>query len=519
LQFTRLRKSFAMKLAFGVGLPLTALAAGVLLAMGLPTSVAWASTAVVLAAVLAYTFVLRILLSRELQRLTRAMERAEQGDFIARADAEGGDEVADLARRFNAMLAKITDMNVTQIESRREMELIHNELRLKAQVEAQKQQIEATNQSLEVRLRELTLLFDLTRSINSTLELGELIKLITEMVGITLGFQEFAVLLLDEARNDLVVAASYGFPDDAEVEGMRFQIGEGVTGKAAATGELILVPDVAREPSYLHYRGNHHSTGSFLAVPLKYKDRVLGVLNFNMPKPDAFRHDEVRLLTSVANQAAMAIMNARLYQQTVELSLTDPLTGTSNRRHLFSRLEMEVTRAQRFGTDLSLVMIDIDHFKLYNDRNGHPAGDEVLKGVAAALRSNVRKIDTVARYGGEEFAVILPQIRGDEALKVGDKLRRAVRSIDFPRADGQPGGRITVSVGIARYPGDAQDLGQLVGRADDALYAAKNDGRDRLVVYANGIEPKPDDQPGERRRRGEVGALRLPTKPVGNLVN
>ncbi len=462
---------------------------------------------------LTYTLVLQTSLNRQLESLMRAMERAESGDFIVRADTAGRGQVAQLARRFNAMLARITDMNVSQIESQREMELIQNELQLKAQLESQKQQIEATNQSLEVRLRELTLLFDITRSINSTLELGELIKLITEMVGITLGFQEFAVLLLDETNNELVVAASYGFPEDADVEGMRFLVGEGITGKAAATGELILVPDVAREPNYLHYRGRHHGKGSFLAVPLKYKERVLGVLNFNMPKTDAFRREEVRLLTSVANQAAMAIMNARLYQQTVELSLTDPLTGTSNRRHLFSRLEMEITRAQRFGTELSLVMIDIDHFKLYNDRNGHPAGDEVLKAVAASLLRNVRKIDTVARYGGEEFAVVLPQIRRDEALKVGDKLRRAIRGADFPKADGQPGGRITVSVGIAHYPSDTQDLGQLVALADDSLYAAKNAGRDRLVAHSDGVVAKSEPS-GERRHRTE-GAL-PPTKELGN---
>ena len=514
---TRLRKSLATKLAVRVGLPFVAVAGCVVLAMGLPPAAGWTSIAVITTAVVVYTLSLRVLLSNELRRLTHAMERAEEGDFIARADVEGGDEIAELARRFNRMLVKITDMSVSEIESRREMELIHNELQLKAQVESQKLQIEATNRNLEVRLRELTLLFDITRTINSTLELGELIKLITELVGVTLGFQEFAVLLLDEPRDELVVEASYGFPETAHIEGMRLKVGDGIAGRAAQTGEPILVPDLAREPKYLHYRGQHHSKGSFLAMPLKYKDRILGVLNFNMPTADAFRRDEVRLLTSVANQAAMAIVNARLYQQTVELSLTDALTGTSNRRHLFSRLEMEVTRAQRFGNDLSLVMIDIDHFKLYNDRNGHPAGDDVLKGVAASLLRNVRKIDTVARYGGEEFAVILPQIRREEAVTVGDKLRRAVSSIDFPSADQQPGGRITISIGIAHCPGDAQDLGGLVGCADDALYAAKNGGRDRLVAYTTAIEPKPSDPPTERRQRTRTPPLPFPDKSPDEL--
>jgi diguanylate cyclase (GGDEF)-like protein len=211
----------------------------------------------------------------------------------------------------------------------------------------------------------------------------------------------------------------------------------------------------------------------------------------------------------VANQAAMGIMNARLYQETVELSLTDPLTGTSNRRHLFQRLEMEVTRAQRFGTDLSLVMLDIDHFKLYNDRNGHPAGDEVLKGVAAALQRTVRKIDTVARYGGEEFAIVLPQIRREEAIQVGEKLRRAVSQIQFRNGQTQPGGQITISLGLAHFPSDAQDIHQLLSRADAALYAAKNGGRNRLVAYASGLAPKPGAEFANRPRRKST-----PPQPV-----
>jgi diguanylate cyclase (GGDEF)-like protein len=498
---TSLRKSLATKLALRAGVPFLVLSILLVAYLRLPTAAAWVAIAFPAAALLTYTVALRMLLSGELRRLTRAMKQAAGGDSLSRADAAGGDEVAELADRFKSLLETITDMNVSQIENRREMELIQNELKLKAQLEAQKLQIEESNERLEVRLRELTLLFDITRSINSTLELGELIELITQMVGATLGFQEFAVLLLDEPRGELVVQAGYGFPEPATVDGPRSRVGEGIAGLAAQTGELIRVPDVARDPRYLHYGGRHQGQGSFLAVPLKYKERVLGVLNFSKPEVDGFGHDEIRLLTSVANQAAMAIVNARLYQETVQLSLTDALTGTANRRHLFSRLEMEVTRAERFGNDLSFVMIDIDQFKLYNDRNGHPAGDEVLKGVAAALLRSVRKIDTVARYGGEEFAVILPQIRRDEAIKVGDKLRRAVSSIDFPGAELQPGGRLTVSVGIAHYPGDTKDLHELVRRADDALYAAKNEGRDRLVTYSSGLEPKPREIIGERRQR------------------
>jgi diguanylate cyclase (GGDEF)-like protein len=123
--------------------------------------------------------------------------------------------------------------------------------------------------------------------------------------------------------------------------------------------------------------------------------------------------------------------------------------------------------------------------------------------VAAALQRTVRKVDTVARYGGEEVSVILPQIRRDEAVAVAEKLRRSVEAIDFPNAAALPGGRVTISVGLAHFPSDAQDLTQLLTRADAALYAAKNGGRNRVALYTDGMRPKPGlVEPDKSKRRG-----------------
>jgi diguanylate cyclase (GGDEF)-like protein len=268
---------------------------------------------------------------------------------------------------------------------------------------------------------------------------------------------------------------------------------KGAVGRAAERAEIVLVANVAEHPSDPPYAGGP-TTGSFLAVPLKYQDRVVGVMSFHRPAVNAFAPDEIKLLGAIANQAAMAIAHARLYEATVELSLTDPLTNIANRRHLFQRLEMEIARAQRFGTELSLLMIDIDHFKLYNDRHGHLAGDDVLRAVGGALLRNVRKIDTVARYGGEEFAIILPQIRRHEAVLVGEKLRRAVSQLGSTERRQA----VTVSVGLAHLARDARDVRELIARADAALYAAKTGGRNRLVTYAH----RPSDSP----RRGGLAA-------------
>jgi diguanylate cyclase (GGDEF)-like protein len=178
----------------------------------------------------------------------------------------------------------------------------------------------------------------------------------------------------------------------------------------------------------------------------------------------------------------LAIANARLYQQTLELSFTDALTGVPNRRQLFLRLENEVSRSLRFGDPVSLLMIDLDLFKRINDAHGHTVGDGVLRGVALALRRSIRKIDIVARYGGEEFCVVLPRVGKPEALEVAEKLRRAVAAASMPGPEGDPTLSVTISAGVATLGTDAQDVAGLIEKADTALYEAKRLGRDRVAV-------------------------------------
>ncbi len=488
----RIRRSLAAKIALLVGLPSSLLAILAMELLRLPPRAGWTAGLLVVGICAAYGLALHTLLHRSLGKLVQAIERAERGDFLPRATVESDDEIGELARRFNAMLARITDLRVNEIEGERDRQLLEDKVRLSEQLDAQRAQTDETNRRLQARVRDLKLLFDLSLSINGTLEIDELLRRIAELVGLSLGARETALLQIDSETGDLVVRETYGFAPETDLRGVRFHVGEGISGRAVQSGEIQLVPDTSKEPRYTGYQGRA-ATGadSFLAVPLKFKDEVVGVLGLTRPGVDSFRPEEIELVGSAANQCALALTNARLFQATVELSLTDPLTGTANRRHLFARLEIEVTRALRFGNDLSLVMIDVDHFKLYNDRNGHPAGDEVLKGVSAALTRTVRKVDTVARYGGEEFAILLPQIRREEALAVAEKLRRSVEQIDFPHGHAQPGGRVTISVGLAHYPTDAQDLQQLLRRADAALYAAKNGGRNRVAAYSLGMRPKP----------------------------
>lgn len=180
--------------------------------------------------------------------------------------------------------------------------------------------------------------------------------------------------------------------------------------------------------------------------------------------------------------ASLAISNARLYERTLELSEIDGLTGIRNRRTFMQLLAMEIQRVHRYSKSFGLLMLDIDYFKHYNDTHGHPQGDLLLKAMAEIVRKELRETDTPGRYGGEEFIMLLPETGKDESIEIAERIRLAIETWEFPRADKQPGGRITVSIGVASYPEDGETADKLISAADDALYAAKSSGRNRVIA-------------------------------------
>ncbi len=495
------RRSLSTKLLFAVGLPSFAVAVSGAIWLQRTTRALDPNLGrIVLAAVVALSAVLagaqllvvRLLVEIPIRRLATSMRKAREGDFLHRVPAEGEDELAELADAFNATLAAVTDLHARRLEDAQSMESMQRELALKAQVEAQHRLLDETNRRLQGSLKELTLLFDLARTLNSTLQLDELLRLVTELLLRNLGYDKFALLLVDEATGGLVAKATYGL--DPGLEGHRCDLGGGAAGWAAREQQVLLVRDTRGDPHRPSDRWLQGTEGSVLAVPMIHKDQCVGVLDLFRPVVDGFSEAEVRLLQSVASQAAMAIANARLHQQMVKLSNTDALTGIANRRSFFSRLEMEMVRAEASSQTFALVMIDVDHFKELNDAWGHLAGDRVLKRVASLLASQVRKVDSVARYGGEEFALILPHAGQHEAVEAAEKLRGLVEST-VPLGDGARQAHVTISVGVASYPTHARELTALVDCADAALYAAKKAGRNSVRSY----EPGMRENPGRRR--------------------
>ena len=227
---------------------------------------------------------------------------------------------------------------------------------------------------------------------------------------------------------------------------------------------------------------------SLLVVPVKEKDRIIGMLAIDSDKPDAFTAHDEYLLTIAASQVAVAIENAQLYTKVQRLAVTDGLTGIAKRRAFDDALQSEVIRATRYGHPLSLIFLDIDDFKIFNDTYGHPAGDEQLKEVAKILMSNVRFTDMVARYGGEEFVLLLPHTGKDGALNLAERIRVAAvikaknalpgEDITLEAGSSIPG--YTLSIGVASIHDDAQADEELLLVADWAVLEAKQAGKNRV---------------------------------------
>lgn len=184
-----------------------------------------------------------------------------------------------------------------------------------------------------------------------------------------------------------------------------------------------------------------------------------------------------------ANQDVLAIEYALLYERTRQIAITDRLTGLYNFGYFLDRLKEERIRAERYHRLLSLILFDIDHFKRYNDANGHPAGNEVLRKIAEILKVEAREVDIVARYGGEEMVIILPEASRRSAHELADRVRHAIEQTLFPRMESQPLGRITVSAGVATFPVDAATEEDLIKKADKSLYQAKSQGRNQVVAF------------------------------------
>jgi diguanylate cyclase (GGDEF)-like protein len=313
-----------------------------------------------------------------------------------------------------------------------------------------------------------------------TLRSNEAVDRILEQLSLVLSYDSASVQLLRE--NELEIVGGRGWDEQAmkDVMGLRFPVpGDNPNTVVIQTGK----PYILHNPRDLYKtfeQEPHSHIRSWLGIPLMARGQITGLLVIDSKESDHFKADDVKMAVAFADQVAIALENARLFEEAQNMALTDALTGLYNRRGLFEIGRIEFSRAQRSKRPFSVIMVDIDHFKRINDLHGHAIGDQALQGLAGHLRSITRDVDIVGRYGGEEFVFLLSETPLEAARDMAERLRRTIEEEAI--STDVDGLRMTISLGVAAYSVDTPDLETLIARADQALYMAKHKGRNRVEI-------------------------------------
>ena len=425
------------------------------------------------------------------QTLLKATQALSWGNFDFRIEKARQDELGQVARSFNLMAEKLRSLYADSLRQEKELAAAEEELRYQSLLNDKNRQIEEANAELTAHVNELSALFSLIQDMIGSLDLDVLFGRVLQIIKDVVPCDELLLLLYQEENDQLLIRNTLGL-DSACKHRELLDARSGLLGELILQREYLHVRDIAEDQRSEAYLRDYSETRSLLCVPMILKDQLLGIINLHKKAPGGFSEREIRLVQAITAQAAIAIENARLYQQTRDLSNTDSLTRLANRRFFQATLEKEFAQSRRYGAIFSLIMIDIDHFKCYNDTHGHLQGDRVLRDVAQILQDNIRGIDLAGRFGGEEFIILMPRTNKEGARAAAEKLRLCVTEREFMgAAESQPEGRLTLSLGIAEFPEDADSLESLQERADQALYQAKKDGRNRTVAWNSTAPPLP----------------------------
>lgn len=343
---------------------------------------------------------------------------------------------------------------------------------------------ESRNKALRFKLKRYDALAELIDKLNQNLPLDDTLDTLLEESYAMLGLGEVTgiVYLSDTAANTLSLARVKSSPPDALIKEKHGDIFDQWVLKHT---QPLLVEDTSSDFRFDFEKlkkASSRAVGSVIASCLVSENRPIGIMHFDSPHAKVFNLEDLRLLAAMADIASVAIDNAQYYQRTRELAIKDGLTGLYTRKFIVERLEQELKRCGSGGGFLSIMILDIDFFKKYNDSHGHLAGDAVLKNLSAVLSDYFKKQNTaVGRFGGEEFLVILPSAAKEEAFLEAENVRSVIQE-KIVMIRRKPTS-ITVSIGVACFPQDAERADDLLDKADSVLYEAKRTGRNRVCLY------------------------------------
>ncbi len=362
-----------------------------------------------------------------------------------------------------------------------ELQVAYDKIRShERRLQSSKEALERANGELESRLAEIFFTHEFFKALTSFSSVDDVTSLIVDGANGILGAEISCVYLLDHTDWTLRLRGCQGRGEDAFVPVL--PVSDTILGRAFTQGDVVQECDIAPRDASVTWTYIPEEIRSQAALPLRTGETIVGVLAIASTNFRELAVSEVERLQVIGNQSSLALQNALLHEELERLSVTDRLTELYNHGYFQQRLEEEIGRAQRFGRTLSLLMLDIDDFKDFNDTFGHPRGDKVLQKVSSIIRDNLREMDVAARYGGEEFVVVLPETDAEGAAAVAERIRQGVAEFPFVGADGQPAVNKTVSIGVAAYPHHATALSRLVDLADRAMYLGKRSGKNRVVV-------------------------------------
>jgi diguanylate cyclase (GGDEF)-like protein len=418
------------------------------------------------------TLVIWFFMSRAVVRPLRVMVgaagRITAGDLSERVPAGGHGEIGELATSFNVMAEEL-ERRVLDLEEARE--------------------------KLETSIHRVA------EALSSSLDISSIIQiLISESLSIG-HFDVGLVALVDGSTYDHSLSLS----TEPDAERHRAEIAAAVDAlRARLQYANPLLPAISSTRAL--YRATDVGVAELgldpmwetvLIAPMLSEGRYMGQMVLVSRDHVVLSTSHRRALEFLSAQGATAVSQSYLHQRTREMAITDGLTGLFDHRYFYENLEIEMARASRYGLILGLVLLDVDHFKDYNDRVGHRGGDVLLRRLATVLLESVRETDIVARYGGEEFAVILPHTSLADSVVLAERIRVAVEREPFAQASCQRLGRVTVSIGVAAWLHDSHTVEGLVEAADAALYAAKAAGRNRVVTHDQSrTREEPETRPG-----------------------
>ncbi len=334
---------------------------------------------------------------------------------------------------------------------------------------------------VEEELREMREILSVAQVVVSSLDLDEVLNVILSGAMAIMEIPAGSIALYDETNSSVHLHVHAGLSEEFTTKKSWLVKEGGLTHHILEQGDLFVVEDTDKVDFFKNPLAVGEKIRSLIAVPLKIQDKIVGILYVDDFKPRQFREQRLRALSILASFASMSINNAQLYEETQKLACTDGLTSLYNHRQFKQMLKEELSRADRYEKKMTMIMFDIDNFKQFNDKYGHPAGDKVLASIGCIMRQTLRDCDFAFRYGGEEFVAILPETGITPGVIAANRIAESIRD-NSKRflAEIDPEHTVTVSMGVATFPRDGKDDVALLHVVDDMLYKAKALGKDRV---------------------------------------